>query len=461
MKKLITLIISAVSCLMTTAQNTLYNNGAVLYTSAGSTVQINGNFTNTNTSTFSNNGTITITGNTTNNQTMSGYTGKLIFNNTSAQQLSGSSSFLTRDFEINNAAGVTLNTGLVADGSCTFVNGIVTAANVSAPFTFTSNATAIGVSNASHVNGFVVKRGTGSFTYPVGDATHYQPVSVDASVNANGIRIQYIAADAGSAPFAGATPLLFYNTREYWNITPLGSATGTVTMYWDSYNNVGISSRDHLRVAHLAGGNWLNEGAVSVTGNASAGSVTSGVISSWSPFTLGSINLASTLPLTWLSLNSLLSAQNQVIINWQVSEQGVSHYNIEKSMNGTSFINLSSISGNGDGKNSYTYTDADVLRGTAYYRIRQTDFDGKHSYSSVMKVSGPQGELLVYPTVFNVGFTVVSAENQLARLTSLDGKVVQTIQLKKGSNYITPAVLTRGVYVLSTDNGIAKKIIKN
>lgn len=463
MKNYIILLIATLTGFTVAAQNELYNDGSVLYISTGATVQVNGSFTNTNTSSFANYGTVTITGNTTNNQTMSGYTGKLVFNNTSAQQLNGSASLLTKDFEINNAAGAILNTKLIADGVCTFTNGIITASNTAAPFVFTANATVSGVSNASHVNGYVVKEGTGNFTYPVGDAANYQPIGINTSANAGGIRVQYIAADAGTAPFTGATPLLYYNTKEYWDITPISTATGTVTIYWDSYNNIGIGNTADLRVAHLTGGNWVNEGVIPPpAGTTSAGSVTSSAtISTWSPFTLGSVSISSTLPLSWLSVTAFSNTQKQVEINWKVNEQNVRTYTIEKSNNGTGFRTIAALNSMGNGINSYTYTDKELLQNTAYYRIKQTDEDGRFSYSSIIKISGQINTgLTIYPMPFKESFTVISDERQTAKLTSLDGKLIKTIQLKAGSNYVNVGGLVKGVYLLVTQNNIVKKVIK-
>lgn len=468
MKKALLVAIALVAVIYTKAQNELYNNGAGLYIASGGTLTVNGSFINTGSgSGLQNNGTLWVTGNITNDQTMSNYTGKLVLNGSAAQTLSGAADMLTRDLEINNAAGITLNRRLKVNGAVAFINGIIEAATTIAPLWFTSTATHTGATNASHVNGYVVKEGTGSFSYPVGDGSRYQQVRVTATANATGIQVKYNSTDAGAAPFgttgASATPLLYYNTKEYWDIRPLSSATGTVTIYWDDYNNIGIANTAHLSVAHKSGALWLNEGAAGLSGTTTAGSVTSASLSAWSPFALGSINSLSTLPVHWLSISGSLTAHKQALITWQVSEFNVAAYQVEKSTDARQFVTTGRLSSKGDGNNSYSFTGADPLTVNTYYRIKQTDIDGRYAYSPVVRLQAP-GEandaIAVYPLPFTTGFTVTSNKIQKASLINVRGQVLQQIHLSAGTNYIHATELGRGIYYLTTENGSTHKLIK-
>ena len=334
-KNLFIITIALPAALVVQAQDQLYNNGAGLYIASSGALCIRGSFTNTGTGVnLQNNGTLTVTGHITNDQLMSAYTGKLVLDGNTSQHLGGTADMLTKDLEIDNAAGIILNAKLKVDGMATLTNGIILAASTAAPLWFTANATYTGASDAAHVNGYVVKEGTGSFTYPVGDGIRYEQVKVAASANAKGIEVKYIPDDAGAAPFgttgASSTPLQYYNAKEYWNINPVSTAAGTVTVYWNGYNNVGITNTSHLAVAHKYGGYWLNEGAVDVTGTITAGHVTSASMNTWGPFTLGSLSSLSTLPLTWLSISSILNANKQALISWQVNEWNVVAYQVEK-----------------------------------------------------------------------------------------------------------------------------------
>jgi hypothetical protein len=440
----------------------LYNNGATITISTGSSVWVNGNTQIQGGSTLTNNGTFTVTGNINNNATMAAYnTGTLVFNGAAAQALSGSAGYYAKNMTVNNGSGVTLNTSLKVDGTISFSNGIVNVPDITKPLIFTGNALASGASNTSHINGYVVKEGAGNFIYPVGDGVSYQQIAVNATVNISGIRVKYNSSNAGSASFTGAPPLLYYNTFEHWDVTPLSTATGAVTIYWDNYKNAGIGNITDLRVAHLQGGFWLNEGAASVTGTTGAGSVTSNAISTWSPFTLGSISTNSTLPVNWLSVTGNINSNKQQVINWRVSEYNVSHYQVEKSINGSNFRSIANLTGKGNGENSYTYTDSSVIERIAYYRIKQSDIDDKFTYSSIIRLSDQAHDgLMVYPTPFEQSFTIISPIGQTARLVSMDGKLIQVLQLKAGSNLISAGQLSKGTYILRTANNAAQKIIK-
>lgn len=272
MKNIFTIIIVALAALSAHAQvltafipnpKVLYNNGATLTLTTGGTMQVNGNAQFQSGGILSNDGAIALTGNITNNQTMSAANaGALIFNGTAAQTLSGSGTYFAKDVLVNNANGVTLSAPLKIDGVCSFSSGIVTAATTANAIVFTTNAS-VSSSNAandvSHINGFVVKEGAGSFAFPVGDGTKYQTVAVDATANATGIRVKYNATDAGAGAFTtgGAEPtaLASYNTNEYWDITPLSSAMGAVTIFWDGYQDAYSNPTTERKVAHLTGSN--------------------------------------------------------------------------------------------------------------------------------------------------------------------------------------------------------------
>lgn len=462
MKKIILLLVCGLIAQQMQAQ-VLYNNAAMLTITSNSTVHVNGDAQIQAGSTITNNGILNVTGNFINNNSMAAYNaGSLVFDGTAAQALSGTATYYANNVTVNNAAGVTLNALLRVNGTVTFTNGIVTASDNSKPITFTSTATVAGAKNASHVNGFVAKEGTGSFTYPTGDGTRYQPVAINPSANVDGIRARYNVGNAGSGTFTGGTPLLYYNSLEHWELTPLTTATATVTIYWDDYNNIGIGNIANLRVAHKSGSNWLNEGVNGApSGTTASGSVTSNAISTWSPFSLGSVSASSTLPVTWLSLTGSLDAQKKALINWSVREQNVHNYQVEKSNDGRSFANTSILNSKGNGVNDYSYQGSDILQNSTYYRIKQTDLDGKFSYSSVLKLYAQQhAGLAVYPTPFKESFTVVSPAKQTARLTTTDGKFLKTLQLKAGTNFIDAGSLQKGIYILTTENNAAQKIIK-
>ncbi|MBX3255490.1 MAG: T9SS type A sorting domain-containing protein [Chitinophagaceae bacterium] len=167
------------------------------------------------------------------------------------------------------------------------------------------------------------------------------------------------------------------------------------------------------------------------------------------------------LPLRWLSVSGNINTQKQVEVSWKVEEQQVRNYEVEKSIDGRSFSSITSISSKGNGTNDYQYTDVIHPGSVAYYRIKQTDFDGNISYSSVIRLSGQAGSALsVYPSPFADGFTVVTTRAQTAQLVTNQGQLVRIVKLNAGSNYVSAPLLNSGIYLLKTDDGIVRKLVK-
>jgi hypothetical protein len=390
MKKLIAICYIAAAYTVN-AQNAFYNNGSIIQINSNAVIQINGDMVNNTNSSYVNEGTVNIKGNFTNNQYMATpFNGVTRFEGSSIQTVNGSYALYAKNVEI--AGRVLLNDTLKIDGECKFINGVVKAASASNPVWFTSSgfvSTANAASNASHVNGYVVKEGTGLFSYPVGDSNRYQKVDINLVANTNGMLVKYDTTNAGNGPYIPGgiegTPLVAHNKLENWNCTPLGGAAGNVTMFWDDYRNGGIGNPSVLRVAHYKSGLWYNEGDfTTIVGSVTNGWVKSFSVNSWSPFTLGSINLISPLPITWLDVNGSVNSNKIATINWHVAEQNVLNFTVEKSIDGVTFVEIGTQVSKGNGQNNYTLTDAQPITGKVLYRIMQTDVNGKKTYSNII-----------------------------------------------------------------------------
>ena len=118
--------------------------------------------------------------------------------------------------------------------------------------------------------------------------------------------------------------------------------------------------------------------------------------------------------------------------------------------------------GNSSTKLSYFYYDAKPLAGNNYYRLKQTDKDGRFSYSAVVLLKGNIANILTISSIYpnparrniNMILTSPSVEKVNLLITDLSGKVViQTaVQLLSGDNTITLPVnkLSPGTYIIKT-----------
>ena len=445
----------------------LYNNGATLNIGSGTTLFVVGNLTNDGAASISNSGTLNISGDLLNNgTTATGASSNLTFSGTAVQTVSGTGTVLARDITFSNAAGVVLSAPLQADGIVNFTNGLVTNL-ASTPLIITANGSVTGASNASHVDGYVRKLGTGAFTFPVGNATNYQPVGVNLTTNTSGLMAKYAVGDAGSAAFGtggtSSTPLLYYNQGEYWDLSPTGTASGSVTIYFDTYKNIGITNTAHLRVAHKSGGQWLNEGATSVSGTVTSGSVTGNSVNTWSPFSLGSISAASPLPVTLISFSgNNTSGSNH--LSWQSGTENPGIvFNLQRSGEGTMFQSLGTVSGRG-ANSTYSFTDQQPGK-LAYYRLEIVEA-GQISYSQTIALRSDKsgvGQVSVFPVPASLSVKVTATGSALrgstARVLNMTGQQVMSFVLQTEQT-IDVRSWPGGTYWLYLEDGTTLQLIR-
>jgi hypothetical protein len=86
-------------------------------------------------------------------------------------------------------------------------------------------------------------------------------------------------------------------------------------------------------------------------------------------------------------------SKNDALLQWSVENQSpiTATYQIERSLNGSEFNAIAQLPAKTtENKGNYTYNDvnAGLLKddGLVYYRIKQTDLDGKYTYSNVRSI---------------------------------------------------------------------------
>jgi hypothetical protein len=91
-----------------------------------------------------------------------------------------------------------------------------------------------------------------------------------------------------------------------------------------------------------------------------------------------------------------------VILTWQTaSEQNNSHFSIEKSTDGSNFLEIGREEGQGTTLETpeYQFTDFAPSTGVSYYRLRQIDFDGNFTFSNIASADFKGKEkTAIYPT---------------------------------------------------------------
>ncbi|MCL5021300.1 MAG: T9SS type A sorting domain-containing protein, partial [Bacteroidetes bacterium] len=241
--------------------------------------------------------------------TNSATSGSLTINldGSSSQSWSGTDStfgftYLTLDVAINNAAGVVLGAPRTFNNNTTLTltNGKVSTDTTNI-LMLSGTGNISGASDSSYVDGplALTYSTTGSQTFPIGSATAYRPLTLNATAITGSGTITALQTDAnpgGSILPAGVESI---SKTRYFTITPaagIKALTGDVTLSWgqdDSVNNL----TEVTVVEGTHGGAWTSaNNSGGTTGTLSAGTVTGNGFTSFHDFVLGSTSALPAVP---------------------------------------------------------------------------------------------------------------------------------------------------------------------
>ena len=119
-----------------------------------------------------------------------------------------------------------------------------------------------------------------------------------------------------------------------------------------------------------------------------------GTANSSTVFALAAYQTGSALPLHLLSFSGK-KLNSAIQLNWVTeNEINTSHFEIERSTNAIAFTKNGIVAAfNSSGRNEYTFTDMQPLNGINYYRFKQTDKDGRFTYSAIIKIVNDASQL--------------------------------------------------------------------
>lgn len=171
--------------------------------------------------------------------------------------------------------------------------------------------------------------------------------------------------------------------------------------------------------------------------------------STWQPTvssTFGASNGVDPLPIELLYFNAFRTNGSSVEIKWTTAtEINNDYYTIEKSKDGISFSLVKIVDGAGNSlsANNYDSFDNEPYSGLSYYRLKQTDFDGNHSYSNTVTVDmGSTFSVLpVYPNPaenhINIPFNGQPGDEICIKIYDIFGHLILTEQKQKSSTDAT------------------------
>ncbi|HEX9513425.1 MAG TPA: T9SS type A sorting domain-containing protein, partial [Puia sp.] len=184
------------------------------------------------------------------------------------------------------------------------------------------------------------------------------------------------------------------------------------------------------------------------------------------------------LPVTFLYFNGQTDGR-KILLNWgTATESNVKNFEIERSVDGSVFLprgitDSKAIRGNSASTLNYSYTDHlyPASPFSLFYRLRESDLDGRFTYSPVLTIGAPPGSLSlsVYPNPFRQQVTITlespAADKAVITVTDMAGKRVleQVSPLQKGSNLLSLSALSqlgKGMYLFTIVTGQQKQAIE-
>lgn len=165
------------------------------------------------------------------------------------------------------------------------------------------------------------------------------------------------------------------------------------------------------------------------------------------------------IPVTILNFSGKGNGSSN-LLSWKVAhEQNITHYELERSLNGTDFILAGKTAANGNSEYSYSDDISGINAPVYFYRLKSVDADGSFKYSSIVKIKQAAKPVFaeVTPNPFAANFRVNIESNVKEKgsiiCSDLSGKQLfrKEMVLAQGNNAIEiteAAGMATGVYMI-------------
>jgi Secretion system C-terminal sorting domain len=180
-----------------------------------------------------------------------------------------------------------------------------------------------------------------------------------------------------------------------------------------------------------------------------------------------------TLPVT-LSSFTARKAANNAVLDWATEmEKNVSHFVIQRSLDGTDYTDAGLIftSGNSDRHKEYSFKDElkNINKGIVYYRLKMVDLDGRFEQSPVrvLRISeqNEMTNILAYPNPVVSELRITLPSNWQDNKVTIDvintsGQILKHIVSSKASQTETVDMrdLGTGIYMVRATSGLGTAV---
>ena len=384
--------------------------------SATNSIVLGGNFTWSNTTGAISNTSITFDGGATKTFTYTNAAGATFTNLTMNKTGSGNDLILGNSLTVSGA--LTMTGGDIIVGARTLTLG--------------NTATLSGGSATSYLQadgvGYVKKNynAVGAvLNLPLGDINDYSPLAF--KLNSGTLASASVSFNVTDGVEPNMVSLLGAQTNyisRWWEVLPSGisgSISYDMSVTYVPADVVGTESGIlFAKYSTTTTPKWrYGTNYTSYNTNTSTHTLSATGITSFSDIT--GVNSSGPLPISLLTFSAVRD-HKVVDLTWTTAtELNNNFFTVERSSDSETFDSVKTVDGAGNSSAiiNYRTTDEKPLDGVSYYRLKQTDFDGKYTYSNVVAVYFQNEEDLFNLSVFpnpventNINLTIQGAENQ-------------------------------------------------
>jgi hypothetical protein len=456
------------------------SNATSIFNTAGKYVRLAGHFLNAS-------------GGTT--YTNAGTTGTLEFNGSAPQNYTPGGNLTLNNVRMNHTGtGVTLtgnNMILGTSGVLTLTNGKI----ITNAFEVTQTNPAPGAVTTGSTGSFVqgnlrrsLNGSAGSYDFPVGHAVKgYQRANVTFTTATSIPNLLASFTTYGSipnGPVSSECPANNYNLlpvldNGYWTITAFANASSgnyNMTLYNTNYTPAGSGwTVVKSPTAPPTAGSWTLSGAC-VPASTMPQTMRNGM-NGFSSF--GTAVSNNPLPVELLSFTGHAAGQINLLEWTTAAEVNNDYFNVERSPDAISFESIRQVKGAGNSMAlmHYSAEDERPYSGKTYYRLKQTDYDGRYTYSEIIAVANlleevTVGKLHPNPTTgkFEFDFYTSGDRQLLISICDAFGRTVreEMFSAGKGGHRFTAdlADFPAGIYFLTladeqNDFSVKRRIVRD
>jgi hypothetical protein len=380
---------------------------------------------------------------------------KVVFNGTGAQTFTNAGTISVSNFELNNSAGLTLNSNLTVTGTLTMTTGRLSLGANTLTIDGNLNNTTPTVSNI-----IVLDDGTNfgtlnmkvannqAYSFYVGDTrggADFTPATVTFSAGTSSS--SYLALTMKALKDDNNSSSTDYLKRS-WIFTPTNLSSPSYTIELDYVGGDVVGTENNIWFGKYNGGTWTILNKPNTSTHIFTSSTT---LTSFSTFTGGT---ESAMPVELSSFTANINERN-VNLNWiTANEQNNAGFEVQKSevrsQKSDEWVKVAFVNGNGT-KNTptnYSFEDKKLNTGKYNYRLKQIDYNGNFEYfdlKSEVEIGVPKKFNISqnYPNPFNpvtkIDFDLPFDSKVSIRLYDITGREIKTLvnETKQAGYYTT------------------------